>query len=202
LILPLLLAADPAADTATTVSSFRLKGNTATALFLAPDPLDSCLESIVSVASSDLLEKVLSSGKTVSLRTALVVIEFDVCTNTLLFSGEGETATHSFQVAADLSTATLTVQVQLSDAVSTLVYPFQVSLTWKATGKAQTSNTVEKFHDKEAGLKITTKSHSTIVDAAATGTVFGRGRNHTPAPSDSATIQKQNDGTHVIEKTP
>jgi hypothetical protein len=97
LILALLLAASSAATAATTVSNFRLKGNTATAMFDPLDPLDSCLENFVSVASSDLIEKVLPNGRTAALRTVLVVIQRDVCTDTVLFSGDGEATTHNFR---------------------------------------------------------------------------------------------------------
>jgi hypothetical protein len=198
-ILPLLFSARPV-QAGNMVTSFKVKGNTVTAIFIAPDPLDPCVESIVSVAAADLLEKVTSAGKTISLRTNLVVVERDTCTGVVLFSGEGSSATHSLTVAPDLSSASLSAQITLQDAVSTQLFPFQVSLSFRAIGKAQTTNTHEKFRDPEAGIKITTKSKSTIVDATATGTVSGFGRNHTPEPSESATIQKQNDGTHVVER--
>jgi hypothetical protein len=42
-VLWLVGAADSAANAATTVSNFRVTGNTVTALFEAADPFDSCL---------------------------------------------------------------------------------------------------------------------------------------------------------------
>jgi hypothetical protein len=201
LILSMLLVANIAAAK-TTVSNFQLKGNTVTAIFAAADPLDPCLESIVSVVAADLVEKLMPGGKSVVLRTALVVVERDVCTDTILFSGEGGAATHTLVVASDLSSASLAAQGTLQDSVTMQAFPFQVSLSFTGIGKPQSTNTHEKFRDPEAGIKITTKSKSTIVDAVATGTVSGIGRNHTPAPSELATIQKNNDGTHVVERSP
>jgi hypothetical protein len=200
LILPLVVAAPSAADAGNIVSIFKVKGNTALALFDAFDPADPCLESFVSVAAADFLEKVMPNGRTTSFRTTIAVIDFDVCTETVLFNGEGVTESHTFEVTPDLKTATLSAEVTVQHALTTLNYPFQVSMTWKATGKPQTTNSNDKFRDPVLGVKITDKSHSTIVDATATGTVFGNGRNHTPLPSDSGNIGRENDGTHVVER--
>jgi hypothetical protein len=201
-ILSLLLAATWTANAANTVTNFRLKDETATAMFQAGDPLDPCLESLVSVVASDDIEKVSPGGPTPALRTVLVVIQRDACTNTVLFGGQGDTTNHTFQVASNLGSATLTATVPLEDAVSTLVFPFQVSMTWEATGKPQFVHFKETFQDPEVGIKITARSRSTLAEATASGTVFGLGQNHTPEASDSATIQKQFDGTLVIQKTP
>ena len=202
LILPLLVAGSAAARAGNVVSTFKVKGNTAIALFDAFDPVDPCLESVVSLAAADVMEKIMPNGRTISFRTTIAVIDFDVCTETVLFNGEGATASHTFQVAADLGTATLSSDVMVQDLLSTLVFPFQVTMTWTATGKPQTTNSVDKFRDPVLGIKITDKSHSTIVEATATGTVFGTGRNHTHEPSDSGNIQRENDGTHTVERAP
>src|SRR4029453_6351259 len=86
LILPLLLAVAPTAEATTTVSDFRLKGNTATAIFEAVDPSNSCLLNFVSVASADQIERVLQGGRTQLLRTTITVIQVDTCNDLLLFS--------------------------------------------------------------------------------------------------------------------
>lgn len=161
-----------------------------------------CVESLVSVVASDLIEKVSTGGRTVSLRTVLMVIQRDACTDTPLFSGEGDTANHTFVVAGDLGSATLTAAVPVVDAISLQTFPFQVNLSWKATGKPEFLKSKETFRDPDFGIKIKTMSRSTQVEATATGTAFGIGQNHTPDASDTATIQKQNDGTHTVQKTP
>jgi hypothetical protein len=49
---------------------------------------------------------------------------------------------------------------------------------------------------------ITAFMRGTQAEATATGTVFGFGQNFAPEASDTATIQKQNDGTLTIQKAP
>jgi hypothetical protein len=66
-----------------------------------------------------------------------VVIQRDVCTDSLLFSGEGDTANQTLEVAGDLSLATLTATVPVADAISGQTFTFEVNLVWKATGKPQ-----------------------------------------------------------------
>jgi hypothetical protein len=39
-----------------------------------------------------------------------------------------------------------------------------------------------------------------MVQASATGTVTGLGENFPPEPSDSATIQQSNDGSHTVQR--
>jgi hypothetical protein len=204
-ILSLLLAATwtaNAADAANTVENFRLKGNTATALFQAADPLDPCLENVASVVASDTIEKVLPGGRTAALSTVLAVIQRDVCTDFLLFSGVGDTADSTLEVASDLSSATLTATVPVLDTLSHQTFPFHVNLVWQATRKGVFQNTKETFKDKDLGIMITTFTRSRQAPATATETVFGDGQNFTPEASDDATIQKENDGTHFVEKMP
>gem|GEM_PF-1547345 len=74
---------------------------------------------------------------TPALRTLLVVIQRDVCTDSLLFSGEGETSNQTREVAGDLSLATLTATVPVADAISRQTFTFEVNLVWKATGNPQ-----------------------------------------------------------------
>jgi hypothetical protein len=77
-ILSLLLAGVSAANAAE-VTNLRLRGDIATALFQAADPLDPCLENLVSVASADQIEKVSPPGsQTPDPRTVLVVVQVDV----------------------------------------------------------------------------------------------------------------------------
>jgi len=157
----------------------------------------------VSVVSSDQIEKVSGSGSpTPLLRTVLLVQQFDTCTETIIYAGEGDTADQSFHVAANLSSATLTTSVPVTDSILHQTTIFQVELTWKATGKAEATRFTETFTDKGLGIKIKTKSNSTQAPAVATGTVIGSAANVAPEPSDSATIQKVNDGTHSVEKSP
>ena len=111
LILPLLLLGGRVVDAKTTVTNFKLKGDTVTAFFQGIDPLYPCLENLVSVTASDLIEKDKHSGKTSILRTLLEVIQRDVCTDVITFSGEGEAAFHTFQVAGDLGSAKLAATV-------------------------------------------------------------------------------------------
>jgi hypothetical protein len=201
LMLPLLLVGAPAVEARTTVSDFRVKGNTATALFESVDPNNSCLVTFVSVVSADTIEKILQSGRTQFVRTTVVIAQQDTCTQEVLFFGEGSTDVHVFQVASNLSTAKLTATVPIVDLLSGTFSDFQFSLTWTATSKATTTNSTESFKDKELGIKIRTKSHSTMVEAVATGTVIGLGQNFTPESSDEATIQRQNNGSHSVQKT-
>jgi hypothetical protein len=212
-LIPLLLIATASAvfAAATTSSIFRLKGNTAIAIFEAFDPQDPCLLNLVSVFASDQIDKVSPGGKksTANVGTILTVLQRDVCTDTPLFDGVFGTASHSFQVAGDLRSATLSAEVPVLNTLTSLITTFQVNLTFQATTAAEFLHAKETFSDPELGIKITSQSVSSIAQATATGTVVGdyclvvclTGYNFTPEPSDSATIQKQNDGTLIIQKT-
>ena len=203
LISPLLIATASAVFAATSTSNFRLKGNTATAIFEAFDPQDPCLLNFVSVFASDQIDKVSPGGKksTANVGTVLVVVQRDVCTDTPLFDGVGGPASHSFQVAGDLRSVILSAQVLVFNNATSLTTTFQVNLTFQATTAAEFLHSKETFSDPELGIKITSQSVSWIAQATATGTVVGDGQNFTPEPSDTATIQKQNDGTLSIQKT-
>src|SRR5262249_30636145 len=165
------------------------------------DPLDPCLLDFVSVSASDLVEKTSPGGKKTSFPgTLLIVIQEDVCTNSVLFQGFGGPAAHSFQVAGNLSSATLTAQVPVRDNITGITSTFEVNLTWKAPGKVEFLHSKETFRDPELGIRIMLQSVSFVAQATATGTVFGVGQNFTPESSDAATIQSQNDGTLLIQK--
>jgi hypothetical protein len=206
-ILPLLFAAtwaaSPVVTAATTIENFHLKGNTVTAIFEAFDPQDPCLLNFVSVFASDQIDKVSPGGKksTANVGTILTILQRDVCTDTPLFEGVSLPASHSFQVAGDLRSATLSAEVPVLNTVTSLVTTFQANLTFQATTASEFLHAKETFSDPELGIKLMSQSVSWIAQATATGTVVGDGQNFTPEPSDSATIQKQNDGTLLIQKT-
>lgn len=199
-VLPLLLATATVTHAGTTISDVRVKGNTATAIFSSVDPVNPCLLQFASIVSADRLEKTTSTGKILVFKTTLSVSKFDTCTGDLLFIGEGSTSTHSFFVASDLTSAEVTATVPVLDALSGSTENFSVSLTWNATTRGVVTNSVDSFKDKDLGIKIKTYSHSTAAEAVAVGEVFGIGFNFTPSPSDSATIQRFNDGTHSVQK--
>jgi hypothetical protein len=202
LIPPLLIATASAVFAAATTSSiFRLKGNTVTAIFEAFDPQDPCIFNLISVTASDIVEKMSPGGKKGGTPgTVLVVIQLDVCTETPLFEGVGGPASHSFQVAGDLRSATLSALVPVANNLTSLVTTSQVNLTFQATTASEFLHSRETFSDPELGIKLMSQSVSWIAQATATGTVVGDGYNYTPESSDSATIQKQNDGTLTIQK--
>jgi hypothetical protein len=75
-------------------------------------------------------------------------------------------------------------------------------MVWKATGKGQLSNSKETFRDPDLGIMIKAFSRGTQVDATATGTVHGIGQSPVSDASNSATIEKHNDGTLIIQRTP
>jgi len=99
-ILPLLLVGN-AVQADTMVTSMHVKGNTVTALFDALDPLDPCLENLVSVVCADLIEQDKPGGKTTFVNTQLTVIQVDVCTSPTLFNADGVSMGPPVQVAAD-----------------------------------------------------------------------------------------------------
>lgn len=204
LILSLLAAtcaASPVAMAANTVENFRLKGKTLLALFEAFDPDDDCLLNIVFVFASDLVEKTSPDGqKSLRAATTLTIIQRDVCSDTLLFSATGSAANQTFQVAGNLSSATLTAEVVIVDEFAG-AETFVVNLTWTATVSAEFLHFKETFQDPELGIRLMSQSVGFIAQATATGTVFGLGANLTPETSDTASIQSQNDGSLLIQKT-
>jgi hypothetical protein len=203
LILPLLFAANSAATAATTVTHLRLKGDTVTAVFLAPTSADGCIVTFVSVAASDLIEKVSGNGSTTSGRATAFVVQTDVCQPfpTDFFVGDGEGTNIALKVSGNAHTATLAGSIQVFDIISLTSHTLEVNLTWKATGEPEFTNTKETFKDPELGIKIKSKSRGIFAEATASGTVMGLGQNLTPEASDEATLQKNADVTLTIEKT-
>jgi len=198
----LLIAPAAAVYAGTSTTNFRLKGNTVTSTFEAFDPSDPCILNFVSVSASDIVEKTSPGGKKGGTPgTVLVVLQRDVCTDTPLFDGAGGPASHKFEVAGDLKSATLSAQVPLENTLTGLASTFQIKLTFQATTAAEFLHSKETFSDPELGIKILAQSVSWISQATATGTVIADGYNYTPEASDSATIQKHNDGTLIIQKT-
>jgi hypothetical protein len=186
----------------TTKSHFNVKGDTAVASFVAFDLDDSCIQHFVTVAASDLMEKVLPGGDPTSEgRTLLIVGQTDICLGITLFNGQGETLQHAFQFANDLGSATLEATVLVFHSVSFQTYDFDVDLTWTATGVLVSHHNKETLRDKELGLKIVTHLRGRHTPAVASGTVLGLGINFTPGPSDSAELQTENHGTIIIEHT-
>jgi hypothetical protein len=192
----------------TTATHIKIKGDTAVATFEAFDPDDACLENFVTVVASDRMEKVSpGGGPTSTVEPVLVVGQVDVCLGITLFSGEGVTGDPlfpfaiEFQFASNLSSATLRAMVQVFDSVSATAYPFDVEVTWTATGAPVSHHDKETFRDKDLGLMIVTDLRGRHAPAVATGTVVGLGYNFTPEPSISAELQTDNNGTISIEMT-
>jgi hypothetical protein len=181
----------------TTVTRYSVKGNTAIAQFQTTSPTDGCIEYFVSVVASDLMQKVSPGPKSSQVGTVLAVEIRDVCQNLVLFLGEGETSQQSLRIAKNLSGATLTTTVTVFDVISTLPYTFAVNLTWTAQGPVEANHDHEIFRDQS--LLINSQVRGSRVEAVAIGTVVGLGVNLTPAPSISAELQTQNDGTVVIQ---
>jgi len=182
---------------------FKVKGNTALATFQSADPQDPCIENFVTVVASDLMEKTLpgSGGKITTVRTVLIVGQRDICLSLTLLTCEGETSDQAFRLADDLSSAALSTTVPVLDLVSHDFVNFEVNLTWTAQGQPVFEQTKETFQDKDLGILIVSQTRGTHVEAEATGTVVGLGQNFTPEPSESAALEKVNDGTIVIQKT-
>jgi len=203
----LLLAAISALDAAT-VTNFRVRGDTITALFDAIDPLDPCIENLVFVAVADKIQKLSPDGSPTPDALAVVdVTQRDICNDIPIFVSDVADSVilnQSFHVDGNLRSASLIVEVRIPNLTSQRIVTFQVNLVWTASGTTEFSKTKETFRDPDLGLKIRSLGHSRHVDAVATGTVVNvtDGGNLTPEPSDTATIAKDNDTALVIEKTP
>jgi hypothetical protein len=205
LILPPLLAVTWAAgvvNAATMVSNFRLHGDTVNAVFRAMEPGSTCIEVFALVSGADQVVKIAPGNEvTVVKATTIQLIRRDLCTDTVLLDAEGLTESQTFRVAGDASSAKLTTSLFMLDSVSNTVDLFEIDLTWNASEKAQHVHAKEVVVLPELGLKVQSQSRGKMADAVATGTVMGFGFNFTPAPSESATIVRQNDGTLIVEKT-
>ena len=110
-VLWLVGAADSAANAATTVSNFRVTGNTVTALFEAADPFDSCLVNSVFFAAQDLTEKVSSVGNTPIFNTSLDVRRIYTCGGDpfpIFAAQQTVTAEGTMKVSGNLGSAAVT----------------------------------------------------------------------------------------------
>lgn len=184
----------------TTATHFKVKGDTALAVFFAADPQDPCIEYVVSVVAADLMEKSSpGGGPATTVRVVLNVSVRDVCEHVELFTGTGDVSQATFQVASDLSSATLRTTMPVLELNTGQFFDFDVNLTWTALGPPKSHHETERFQDKDLRILVVAQFRGTQVDAQATGTVVGLGLTFTPAPSTSAELLTQNDGILTIQ---
>ena len=187
---------------AATVTKLQLKGDTITAQFDALDPEENCLENFVFVVASDMIQKESQTERTRTVSLMLSIVQKDICTEVVLFSGEGAIAAPDLEIAANLKSATLTAKVPVFDTISQQSVTFDAHLVWNATAKPKVVNSTDIFRDRGLGIFIKSVTHSKQAQAIATGTVFGNGQHFTPEASDMATIENNKDSSLTIEKTP
>jgi hypothetical protein len=161
----LLVGFGSAARAETTVTQFRVKGDTAVATFDAIDPTNPCIRNFVSAVASDLIEKEKPGDKIVFVQTVLVVGQVDEGSGFALFSAEGETPDQAFHVAGDLSSAPLNTTVTVFDSISLQFHDFDVDLTWTALREPERRHSKETFADKDLGVKISTRLQGRGVEA-------------------------------------
>jgi hypothetical protein len=195
----LFFVVDAIALAETTQFKVTIKGDTAVANFMAPDPADPCIQHFVTVVASDHLERVSPDGRLDEVRVELIVGQTNECLGITVFNGEGDVADPSFQFS--LNSATLSAIVTVFDSISFQFYDFDINMSWVALGQPVFHNGKEKFHDKDLGLTIVSHMRGRHAAAEASGTVVGFGYNFTPKPSVGAELQTDNNGTIIIEKT-
>jgi hypothetical protein len=193
----------------TSVSHFKIKGETLIASFHAADPNDSCVEFFVTVMASDLVER--TSPPKTKVAQPLVILSADVrdkCLGIPLFIGLNanlDQAPQILQIARDLQSATLKATMPVFDFTSLQTDDFDIDLTWTATGPALRQNSKETFRDRDLGIFIQTHLKGVAAPAEVVGTVIGTAiglqLNFTPESSIDAEILRVNNSSLIIEKT-
>jgi hypothetical protein len=185
-----LAASFPKTDT------FRVRGNTVTALFIDPKP--DCIETSASISASEETNHNGGSPKQFSGSVFLNITKINLCTGEKLLDANGFQliTDSSFQVASSLGTATLNVDTPAFDMVSGRTFEITVALVWNATEGVSSGHSVS--HSRFAGTTLHSTSNGASRGALATGRFAMTGVDLAASPAVVAYISKYTNGTVTI----
>jgi hypothetical protein len=134
---------------------------------------------------------------------ALAISRYDIATGNVLIDGVAYAFTGSeFQFTADrqLNTATLHAKNMIfQDDNSFTFFNVDIDLTWAATAEATTMK--QQYREKVPGMLFMSKFNGSFRDATASGSIFGKDTQFTPAPSTSGQLQFNKFGSVSVTTT-
>ena len=136
---------------------------------------------------------------------SLAINRAELSTGNVLMTGvayvEGP-SNFDFSIDKQLGTATLRVRDAIfQDDNSFTFFNVDMDLTWSATGDAYVSKVNDKY--REPGFRYHSHFQGTFRDGIATGSIFGKNIQFTPAPSSSGQLQFNKFGNmEVTTETP
>lgn len=183
------------------IEMFKFRGDSVSAFFTNTD---GCIETSVFVAATEgVIQRPPGPGSPVT-EVALLIFQFDVCSETRLVSAEAVTSVPEadFQVSKKLEQATLNTTMTVTDFAADPQASFDVfiNLTWTATGPLSRQNNNSNFNNH--GCNIHNRFHGTSRTAEASGSVSNGTMNYTPQTSVEAFIMSANNGVVIIGCTP
>ena len=183
------------------IEMFKFRGDSVSAFFTNTD---GCIETSVFVAATEgVIQSPPGPGSPVT-EVALLIFQFDVCSETRLVSAEAVTSVPEadFQVSKKLEQAILNTTVTVTDFAADPQASFDVfiNLTWTASGPLSHQNNNSNFNNH--GCNIHNRFHGTSRTAEASGSVSNGTMNYTPQPSVEAFIMSANNGVVIIGCTP
>ena len=176
--------------------TFRVRGNTVTALFIDPEP--DCIETSASISASEETNHNAASPKQFSGSVFLNITRINLCTGERLLDANGLhlITDSSFQVAPSLGTATLNVNAPAFDLVSGKTLDITVALVWNATEGVSSGHSVSR--SRFAGVTFHSTSNGANRGAQATGRFAMPGTDFAASPAVFAYISKYSNGTVTI----
>jgi hypothetical protein len=142
-----------------------------------------------------------ANGKSKDAIVSLAISQAEVDTGNVLIAGVAYTDKFNLWVDKDLESATLTVTDAIfQDDNSFTFFNVNMNLTWTATADMTTQKSKDNF--AVPGLKMHTQFKGEFRDAIASGSIFGKGIQFTPMPSDMGQLQHNNFGQVTITVAP
>ena len=183
--------------TAWAADVFKLKGQSADAVFSSVDASGCIFTNVFVFASDDAIHNPPGAGNSSSV-AILYISRYDSCSGTQLLgaSGFATLADADFQVQNKLDAATLTATVNVFDFVSNASFNVAVNLTWTATGPTSRQNS--HFHFQSPGCTVNGQSNSTFRPASASGSVSDGATNFIAAPANGAELSSVKNGNLTV----
>ncbi len=188
-ILALTLGALPAHAAGAETSHFIFNTHTAWAFFESYDS-SGCIGTFVFVFADDGSGKFGLGQPTVVASTLILwSSQFDICTQTSLFSGFSlvPLSADEFQIDEKLNSATLNTTLEVCCDSSGHSFQVPVGVDW--TGGGDTFRAKDHIHDKTPGFEVNFKSKGTSRNAGASGSISIFGTNLIPVPAYSAGLE-------------
>jgi hypothetical protein len=196
LLATLALASPALAHGTKTRERLRIVGNTVTADWSITEGNIGTYVNVVATEN----DETGTAGPSDTAFVSLSISRYEIDTGNVLITGVAAIdggANFSFHIDHDLSTAALDfTNAIFQDDNSFTFFNVDAHLTWTATADLVTMETKSK--DKEPGMRVISHFKGDFRDGFASGSVFGKDIQFTPAPSSNAQLQFNRFGSQTV----